>query len=66
MTALYCSCEHRRQIWGESWRVGEKRGWAFFDQQDWSETYAQRLTRCPACGRRLERKHLLEAATYPA
>ncbi len=66
MAALFCSCEQKRQIWAESWRVGEKRGWVFFDQQDWSETYARRLTRCPACGRRLERKHLLETVTYPA
>ena len=64
---LHCPCEHKRRIWGESWRVGEKHeGWAFFDDQDWSETYAQRLTHCPACGRRLERKHLLGAATQPA
>ena len=67
MASLYCSCEQKRQIWAESRRVGEKHEvWAFFDQQDWSETYAQRLTRCPACGRRLERKNLLETVTYPA
>jgi hypothetical protein len=63
---LHCPCKQKRQIWGESWRIGEAQGWAFFDQQDWSETYAQRLTRCPACGRRLERQTLLEAATQPA
>ncbi len=62
---LRCPCEHKRQIWGESWSTGEKHEWAFFDQQDWSGTYAQRLTRCPACGRRLERKNL-RAATNPA
>ena len=63
--ALHRPCEHKRRIWGESWRVGEKHEWAFFDQQDRSETYARRLTHCPACGRRLERENL-RAATYPA
>ena len=58
MAVLYCSCEQKPQIWGEFWWVGEKHEWLFFDDRETSETYAERLTHCPACGRRLERKHL--------
>ncbi len=65
MGALRCSCEQKHQIWGEFWRVGGKHGWIFFDDQDWSETYTEQLTHCPACGRRLERKNL-KAVTYQA
>ena len=66
MAALHCSCEQKRRIWGEFWWVGEKHEWVFFDDQDWSETYAQRVTHCPACGRRLERKNLVQGVTHPA
>jgi C4-type Zn-finger protein len=30
----------------------------FFDDEKTSETYAEQLTHCPACGRSLERKGL--------
>jgi hypothetical protein len=30
----------------------------FFDEQERSETYTERLTHCPACGQRLERMNL--------
>jgi hypothetical protein len=30
----------------------------FFDDQEWSETYTERLTHCPDCGLRLERVNL--------
>jgi hypothetical protein len=30
----------------------------FFDDQEWSETYTQQLTHCPACAQRLERMNL--------
>jgi hypothetical protein len=30
----------------------------FFDDVDTSETYAEQVEHCPACGRRLERKNL--------
>jgi len=66
MVALHCSCEQERQIWGEFWWVGKRHEWVFFDDMDRSETYTERrLTHCPACGQRLERKNLLEG-TYPA
>lgn len=66
LAALHCSCEQKRRIWGEFWWVGKRHEWVFFDDQDRSETYTERrLTHCPACGRRLERKNLLEG-TYPA
>ena len=65
MAALYCSCEQKRQIWGEFWWVEGKYDWKFFDDQEWSETYAEYLTHCPACGQRLERKNL-KAVTYQA
>ena len=65
MAAQYCSCEQKRQIWGEFWWVEGKYDWMFFDDQEWSETYTERLTHCLACGQRLERKNL-KAVTYQA
>ena len=65
MAALYCSCEQKRQIWGEFWWVGEKHDWRFFDDQETSQTYTERLTHCPGCGQRLERKNL-KAVAYQA
>ena len=58
MALLLCPCEQQHQIWGEFWWVGEKYDWVFFDNQEWSGTYTERLTQCPACGRRLKREHL--------
>ena len=58
MAALYCSCEQQRPIWGEFWCVGGNYEWVFFDEQERSETYTERLTHCPACGQRLERMNL--------
>ena len=58
MGALYCSCEQKHQIWGEVWWVGGTYDWVFFDDAETSETYTEPLTRCPACGQRLERKNL--------
>ena len=65
MAALYCSCEQKHQVWGEFWWVEGTHGWMFFDDQERSETYTERLTHCPACDQRLERKNLT-AATYQA
>ena len=58
MAALYCSCEQHQPIWGEFWWVGGKYEWVFFDDQERSETYTERLTHCPDCGLRLERMNL--------
>lgn len=58
MAAMYCSCEEQHQIWGEFWWVGGKYAWRFFDGDRTSETYAQQLMDCPACGLRLERMNL--------
>ena len=58
MAALYCSCEQQRPLWGEFWWVGGNYEWVFFDEQERSEKYAERLTHCPACGQRLERMNL--------
>jgi hypothetical protein len=55
---LYCSCEQRHKIWGEFWWVGGEYRWIFFDDSNTSETYAEQVTHCPACGRPLERKNL--------
>jgi hypothetical protein len=58
VAALYCSCEQHQPIWGEFWWVGGKYKWIFFDDQEWSKTYTEELTHCPACGLRLERRNL--------
>ena len=65
MAALYCSCEQKPQIWGEFWWTGGRYDWIFFDDRETSEIYTERITSCPACGRRLERKNL-KVVTYPA
>ncbi len=54
MGALYCSCEQKHLIWGEAWWAGGRYNWEFFDDLETSETYAEQLTHCPACGQRLE------------
>ena len=58
MATLYCSCEQHQPIWGEFWWVGGKYKWVFFDDQERSETYTERLTHCPGCEQRLERMNL--------
>ncbi len=58
MATLYCSCEHKHPSWGEFWWVQGKYQWIFFDDQEWSETYTQRLIHCPACHQRLKRRNL--------
>jgi hypothetical protein len=65
VAALYCSCEQKRQIWGEFWWVEGKYDWMFFDDWERSETYTECITHCPACGQRLEHKNL-KAVTYQA
>ena len=61
MAALRCSCEQGRAIWGELWWVGGRHRWVFFDAEKTSETYAQQVTRCRGCGKRLERTELRPA-----
>ena len=63
MAALYCPCPERHKRWGEFWWVGGKYQWVFFDDLRPSETYAEQVERCPACGRRLERKNLSRAVS---
>jgi len=58
VATLYCSCEQQNQFWGEFWWIEGKHEWVFFDDQEWSETYTERLTHCPACGQYLERRNL--------
>ena len=62
MAALHCPCEQKHQIWGEFWWTGEKHDWIFFDDKETSETYTERLTHCPACRQRIERKNLKTVA----
>ena len=54
MAELYCPCPERHKLWGEFW-------WMFFDDLETSETYAEQVEYCPACGQRLERKNLSKA-----
>jgi hypothetical protein len=63
MAELYCPCPERHKLWGEFWWVEGKHQWVFFDDLQTSETYAEQVERCPACGRQLERKYLSKAAT---
>jgi hypothetical protein len=64
MAALGCSCQQGTPIWGELWWVGgAQHRWLFFDDEKSSETYSEQITRCRGCGRTLEHKELLRAAT---
>ena len=62
MAKLYCPCPGRHRLWAEYWWVEGRYRWIFFDDLATSETYAEQVERCPACGRRLERKALIKAA----
>ena len=51
--ALRCPCGYGIRY--ELRRYGERLGaLAFFDDEEASETRGERITRCPACGRRIE------------
>jgi hypothetical protein len=56
---LYCPCGQAHELWGEFWWTEGRYRWIFFDYEETSETYAEQVENCPACGRRLERKILL-------
>ncbi len=63
MAELYCACPGKHELWGELWWAEEGHRWVFFDDLKTSETYADQVERCPACGRLLERKNLRMALT---
>ena len=58
MVALQCPCQQGPEVWGELWWTGGEHRWVFFDDEKTSETYAEEIERCPACGRGLERKEM--------
>ncbi len=58
MVDMYCRCEGRHKLWGELWWTEGGHRWVFFDDLETSRTYAEQIERCPACGRRLQRKDL--------
>jgi hypothetical protein len=59
---LRCPCQRGAEVWGELWWTERKPRWVFFDDDRSSKTYAEQIERCPACGRRLERKVMVEAS----
>ena len=59
MARLYCPCGQAHELWGVFWWTEGRYQWVFFDYEQRSETYAEQVENCPACGRRLERKNLL-------
>jgi hypothetical protein len=63
MAVLHCPCQQGIAIWGEFWWVGGQYRWVFFDDEKTSETYAEQITRCPGCGKTLERKEMRAATT---
>src|SRR5215203_1720626 len=54
-----CPCVQAHELWREFWWTEGRHRWIFFDYEQTSETYAEQVENCPACGRRLERKELL-------
>src|SRR5215203_7266384 len=59
VATLYCPCGQAHELWAEFWWTEGRYQWIFFDYEKRSETYAEQVENCPACGRHLERKHLL-------
>jgi hypothetical protein len=53
---MYCPCKAAHKLWGELWWIEGELRRVFFDDLQSSETYAEQVEHCPACGRRLERK----------
>jgi hypothetical protein len=62
MVALQCPCQQGPKVWGELWWAGGEHRWVFFDDEKTSETYAEEVERCPACGRGLERKEMAKVS----
>ncbi len=58
MVILYCTCAPRHRFWGELWLVQDDNRWVFFDDLEKSDTYAEQVEYCPACGSPLERRDL--------
>jgi hypothetical protein len=54
MVALRCPCQQGPEVWAEFWWTGAEHRWVFFDDDERSETYAEQIERCPACGKPLE------------
>lgn len=51
MAILYCGCGHT--IWSELWWEEPRDVLLFFDDLETSETYGERVTHCPGCGRQI-------------
>jgi uncharacterized protein with PIN domain len=53
---------HHR-LWAEFWWDSDKdrHTWVFFDDDKQSETYKEKITRCPECGEELHRKTMTAA-----
>lgn len=49
MAVLYCECGYK--IWSELWWRESRELLLYFDDLEISETYGERVTRCPECGR---------------
>src|SRR5215218_5893635 len=64
VATLYCPCGQAHELWGEFWWTEGRYQWVFFDSEQTSETYAEQVENCPACGRLLERKHLLSGLSH--
>ena len=62
MVALRCPCQQGPEVWGEFWWTGGEHRWVFFDDEKTSETYAEQVERCPACGRGLERMEMAKVS----
>jgi hypothetical protein len=63
MATLYCKCKGHHKLWAEFWWDADidKHHWVFLDDNKQSDTYKQKLNRCPACDTELHRKVLVTA-----
>jgi hypothetical protein len=62
MDALCPKCGHC--LWAERMPVADRFGvWAYFDDEEQSDTYSERVGRCPGCGAWLDARALSVSAT---
>ena len=63
MAGFYCRCKGKKRFWAEFWWKSDEdeHGWRFFDDDEGSASYGDRVTNCSGCGERLDRRMLTPA-----
>jgi hypothetical protein len=63
LAVFYCKCEDKKRFWAEFWWKADEaeHGWVYFDDDDGSVSYGERVTNCSGCGEQLHRRALTPA-----